>query len=192
MPESGFESRCSPALSMGSKHSGLNTLRLLPGGTLSVGSTLAQAIQCPRIIRNGKGPWLLTGSLGSTTKAFAAGFSSKSKSSPTPDLYASLEFLDLASEYSLPEQVSNLWFPSNGSVLHYRTWLVCTSIMRQGTSLTLNYTGDLKLFWLSPVVRSPAPNPQEQEGQKIQPHYQKDKTKQICYDGGVLCVLLVA
>lgn len=116
----------------------------------------------------------LSDSLGSTTKAFAADFFSKSKSSPTPDLYASLEFLDLASEYSLLEQVSNLWFPGNGSVLYYRTWLVCISIMRQGTSLGLNYPGDLKLFWLSPVVRSPAPSPQSTTHrieQKIQPHY---------------------
>lgn len=117
-----------------------------------MGSTLAPAIYCPGVIRDGKRPRLLTGSLGSTTKAFAAGFFSKSKSSPNPDLDASLEFLDLASEYSLLEQVSNLWFPSNDSVLYYRTWLVCISIMRPGTSLALNYPGDLKLFWLSPVV----------------------------------------
>lgn len=102
-----------------------------PWRTLSVGSTLAPVICCPGVIRDGKRPRLLTGSLGSTTKAFAAGFFSKSKSSPTPDLDTSLEFLDLASEYSLLERVSNLWFPSNGSVLYYRTWLVCISIMRQ-------------------------------------------------------------
>lgn len=155
-----------------------------PWRTLSVGSTLAPAICCPGVIRDGKRPRLLTGSLGSTTKAFAAGFFSRSKSSPTPDLDTSLEFLDLASEYSLLERVSNLWFPSNGSVLYYRTWLVCISIMRLGTSLALNYPGDLKLFWLSPVVKSPAPSPQStthRTGQEMQPHYQKDKTKHICH-----------
>lgn len=73
--------------------------------------------------------------------------------------------------------------------------------MRLGTSLALNYRSDLKLFWLSPVVKSPAPSPQStthRTGQEMQPHYQKDKTKHIChsypekkkYDGGVLCVLL--
>lgn len=73
--------------------------------------------------------------------------------------------------------------------------------MRPGTSLALNYLGGLKLFWLSPVVRSPAPSPQStthRTGQDMQPHYQKDKTKHIChsypekkmYDGGVLCALL--
>lgn len=149
-----------------------------------MGSTLAPAIYCPGVIRGGKKPWLLTGFLGSTTKAFAAGFFSKCKASPTPDLYASLEFLDLASEYSLLEQVSNLWFPSSGSVLYYRTWLVCISIMRPGTSLALNYPGNLKLFWLSSVVRTPAPSPQStthRRGQEMQPHYQKDKTKHICH-----------
>lgn len=127
---------------------GSDTARLLPAGTVSVGSTLAlvswdhqerqRAMAShwfPRKYQQSCCYWLLFWM----------------QVLPQPRFYASLEFLDLASEYSLQEQVSNLWFPGDGSVLHYRTWPVCISIMRQGTSLGLNYPGDLKLFWLSPV-----------------------------------------
>lgn len=84
---------------------------------------------------------LLGDSLGRTIRASVAGFFSKSVLPHSPLTQgAALEFLDSASEYCcLQQQVSNLWFPDNGSVFCYRTGLVCISIIRQGTGPGLSY-----------------------------------------------------